>query len=151
MSKNKKAKEELIRRYGAECFIEKLHLRNDLGSKRYTGKQQRAKMKQLTYHHIKMRKDGGPATVENGALLSEENHRWFHQQPPEVQQRLNEIFQEYKKQFDLLNGDDEQIIERIKLMELTFDQFIGKAKKHYNRAKERREFEKRIKDEYKER
>lgn len=30
MSSNKRAKEELIRRYGAECFIEKLKLRKIL-------------------------------------------------------------------------------------------------------------------------
>ena len=30
MSSNKKIKEELIRRYGAECFIEKLKLRNNI-------------------------------------------------------------------------------------------------------------------------
>ena len=29
MSSNKRAKEELIRIYGAECFIEKLKLRKD--------------------------------------------------------------------------------------------------------------------------
>ena len=35
---NKKAKEEMIRLYGAECFIDKLHLRPE-SSKVYTGKQ----------------------------------------------------------------------------------------------------------------
>ena len=62
---NKKAKQELIKRYGAECFIEKLHLRKDVTPRRYTSKNQMQKMKQLTYHHIKMKKDGGQATVEN--------------------------------------------------------------------------------------
>ena len=43
MSKgNKSAKEELIRLYGAECFIDKLHLRPDTDG-RYTGKAQRKK------------------------------------------------------------------------------------------------------------
>lgn len=52
MSKsNKKAKEDLIRLYGKECFIEKLHLRPDT-ERRYTGKAQYHRMKQLTYHHI---------------------------------------------------------------------------------------------------
>lgn len=53
MSKtNKEAREELIKIYGAECFIDKLHLRDDKGRK-YKGKSQHKKMKQLTYHHIK--------------------------------------------------------------------------------------------------
>ena len=57
-------------------------------------------MKQLTYHHIKMKKDGGKATRENGALLSSENHAWFHQQSPQAQGYMNAIFQEYKRQTD---------------------------------------------------
>ena len=48
---NKRAKQELIRLYGKECFIEKLHLRPDT-ERKYTGKAQYHRMKQLTYHHI---------------------------------------------------------------------------------------------------
>ena len=93
---NKKAKEKLIQLYGAECFIEKLHLRKDT-ERYYTSKGQLKRMKQLTYHHIRMKKDGGKATVENGALLSNENHTWFHKQPKESQAKMNKKFQEYKK------------------------------------------------------
>lgn len=39
MSSNKKAKEALIKLYGKECFIEKLHLRPDT-ERKYTGKAQ---------------------------------------------------------------------------------------------------------------
>lgn len=93
---NKSAKEKLIKLYGEECFIEKLHLRKDT-ERHYTGKGQLKRMKQLTYHHIRMKKDGGKATVENGALLSNENHSWFHKQSKEEQERMNKAFQEYKK------------------------------------------------------
>ncbi len=96
MGSNKKAKEKLIQLYGAECFIDKLHLRQDK-NRHYTSKGQYKRMKQLTYHHIKMKKDGGKATVENGCLLSAENHSWFHKQPKEEQERMNKAFQEYKK------------------------------------------------------
>lgn len=48
---NKEARDKLIKLYGAECFVDKLRLRNDKGRK-YTGKAQKHKMKQLTYHHI---------------------------------------------------------------------------------------------------
>ena len=51
MSSNKKVREELERRYGKECFIDKLHLRKDK-KRRYKGKAQMKRMKQLTYHHI---------------------------------------------------------------------------------------------------
>ena len=74
MGSNKKARQELERRYGKECFIDKLHLRKDKRIK-YTGKSQMKRMKQLTYHHILEKSKGGRATVENGALLSTENHR----------------------------------------------------------------------------
>lgn len=51
MSSNKHAKEKLIALYGEECFIDKLHLRKDT-ERKYTGKAQYKRMKQLTYHHI---------------------------------------------------------------------------------------------------
>ena len=35
---NKKARKKLIKLYGAECFIEKLHLRKDTELRQYTGK-----------------------------------------------------------------------------------------------------------------
>ena len=95
MSSNKKAKEALIKLYGNECFIEKLHLRKDK-HRVYKGKKQRAKMKQLTFHHILEKRNGGHATVENGALLSVENHAWFHKQSNTSQAKMNAIFQEYK-------------------------------------------------------
>ena len=93
---NRQAKERLIQLYGAECFIDKLHLRQDNTPRHYTGKAQMKRMKQLTYHHIQEKRNGGKATVENGALLSAENHEWFNKQTPEKQAELNRKFQEYK-------------------------------------------------------
>lgn len=69
MSSNRKAKEELIKAYGAECFIEKLHLRRDIEPRVYTGKAQMRKMKQLTYHHIQEKQHGGQATKENRSII----------------------------------------------------------------------------------
>lgn len=100
MSSNKKAKERLIELYGAECFIEKLHLRKDKG-RVYKGKKQKEKMKQLTYHHILEKRNNGKATVENGALLSAENHAWFNKQSQQAQAQMNQIFQEYKRQVNV--------------------------------------------------
>lgn len=68
MSSNKKAKERLIQLYGPECFIEKLQLRKD-GPKKYTGKGQMKRMRQLTYHHILEKSKGGRATVENRSFV----------------------------------------------------------------------------------
>lgn len=142
---NKNAKQELIRRYGAECFIEKLHLRQDTTPRRYTSKGQKKRMKQLTYHHIRMRKDGGKATVENGALLSAENHQWFHKQSSAAQGYMNAIFQEYKKQADectVVFVDELELPFEVKVMEFGVDE-----KEKFNRAKEKRKTQKII-DEY---
>lgn len=68
MSSNKKAKQKLIDLYGDECFIDKLQLRPQKG-KKYTGKSQMKKMKQLTYHHIKEKSKGGKTTVENRSFI----------------------------------------------------------------------------------
>lgn len=149
MSNNKKAKEELIRRYGAECFIEKLKLRKDTELKRYKSKGQMKRMRQLTYHHIRMKKDGGRATVENGALLSAENHAWFHKQSPRDQAIMNEMFQEYKRQCQecqIVFVDELELPFEVKTMEFHIDERELKRTK-YNRAKEKREFQKRVDEE----
>ena len=142
MSDNRKAKEELIKRYGAECFIEKLHLRKATKPRRYTSKGQLKKMRQLTYHHIKMKKNGGKATVENGALLSAENHRWFHQQSNQAQRYMNDMFQKYKKEMDeqnkeckvVFSEEDIELPYRINVVEFDVDE-----KGRYNRAEKKRE------------
>lgn len=149
MSSNKRAKEELIRRYGAECFIEKLKLRKDTEPRKYKGKGQMKKMKQLTYHHIRMKKDGGRATVENGALLSTENHAWFHKQNPQDQAIMNAMFQEYKKQYqecEVVFVDKLDLGFEIKAMEFHIGDKELRTEK-YNRAKEKREFQKRVDEE----
>lgn len=137
MSRNKYIKNMMIKKYGARCWIEKLSLRIDDTPRRYTSKKQLKRMKQLTYHHIKERRNGGPTTEENGAILSVENHQWFHKQPIEVQRRINEIFQEYKRQFALLNQNDREAITVSKPEELSYEQFITKARQRYNRAKQK--------------
>ena len=142
---NKSAKQELIRRYGKECFIDKLQLRKDDKPRRYTGKGQMKRMKQLTYHHIRMKKDGGKATVENGALLSAENHQWFHQQSPQAQGYMNALFQEYKRQVDecaVVFVDDLELPFEVKPIEFSIDE-----KGRFNRAEEKRKTQKII-DEY---
>ena len=143
---NKRAKERLIQLYGAECFIEKLHLRKDTEPRKYTSKGQRKRMKQLTYHHIKEKRYGGKATIENGALLSAENHEWFNKQSKEAQKQMNELFQEYKQSIECK-------IEFVDGLDTHFS--IASAiivpaeleKEHYNRAKEKRAWQKQVEEE----
>ena len=150
MSSNKKAKEDLIKHYGAECFIEKLHLRPP-EPKHYTGAKQKAKMKQLTYHHIRMKKDGGRATRENGALLSNENHIWFHKQTKLNQEQMNSAFQEYKKRVDneceVVFVDELESDLGIEINGMIFE-IDEKGKIIYNRAKEKRKLQEAMKEYY---
>lgn len=140
MSSNKKAKERLIELYGAECFVEKLHLRKDK-NRIYKGKKQKEKMKQLTYHHILEKRNGGHATVENGALLSAENHAWFNKQSSQAQAQMNQIFQEYKRQADLgiaIVMPVKGIVEAQKVKFDLEDCVEIKLENNYDRAKEQR-------------
>ena len=139
---NKQAKERLIELYGAECFIDKLQLRKDTTPRRYTGKGQMKKMKQLTYHHIVEKRNGGRATVENGALLSAENHQWFNKQSKEKQAEMNRKFQEYKKcKIELVDE-----ITEIEIKATDFE--VPSKSKKFNRAKVKRETQKLIDEEF---
>lgn len=143
---NKQAKQKLIQIYGAECFIEKLHLRVDIDPRRYTSKGQQKRMKQLTYHHIREKRNGGKATVENGALLSAENHAWFNKQSKEAQKQMNELFQKHKQSVECK-------VEFVDELDIRFS--IASAiivpadleKEHYNRAKEKRAWKKQVEEE----
>ena len=143
---NKKARKKLIKLYGAECFIEKLHLRTDTEPRQYTSKGQYEKMKQLTYHHIQEKKNGGKATVENGALLSEENHIWFNEQSKESQKQMNELFQKYKASVGCKVEFVDELDTRFSIASAIIV-LSDLEKEHYNRAKEKRAWQKQVEEE----
>lgn len=143
---NKKAKEKLIELYGAECFIEKLHLRVDKEPRKYTSKGQYKRMKQFTYHHIRERQHGGKATVRNGALLSAENHAWFNKQSKESQKQMNELFQKYKQSVECKVEFVEELDTRFSIASAIVVP-IELRKEHYNRAREKRAWKKEIEEE----
>ena len=154
MSSNKKIKDRLIELYGPECFIDKLKLRKDKKPRRYKSKSQYKRMKELTYHHIKEKRNGGKTTIENGALLSAENHEWFNKQSDKAQRQMNELFQEYKRLVDIgiiVNG--QTLVE--KSIEIDMSNFIEipvietteEIRKKYNRAEEKRKWKKEIEEE----
>lgn len=154
MSSNKKAKERLIELYGAECFIDKLKLRKDKKPRRYKSKSQYKRMKELTYHHIKEKRNGGKTTIENGALLSAENHEWFNKQSDKAQRQMNELFQQYKRLINIgivVNGETlvekELEIDMSDVIEIPLIDTTEEIKRKYNRAKEKREWKKEIGEE----
>ena len=143
---NKKAKEKLIQLYGAECFIEKLKLRQDTEPRRYKSKGQYKRMKQLTYHHIREKRNNGKTTVENGALLSAENHAWFNKQSKESQKQMNELFQKYKQSVECKVEFVDELDTRFSVAS-TVIVANEMEKQHYNRAKEKRKWQKEIEEE----
>ncbi len=143
---NKRAKEKLIRLYGAECFIEKLQLRKDTEPRRYTSKGQRKRMKQLTYHHIREKQHGGQATVENGALLSAENHEWFNKQSKEAQKQMNELFQKYKHSVECSVEFVDELDTRFSIASAIIVP-ANLEKEYYNRAREKRAWKKEVEEE----
>ena len=143
---NKKARKKLIKLYGAECFIEKLHLRKDTEPRKYTSKGQHKRMKQLTYHHIREKQHGGQATVENGALLSAENHAWFNKQSKEAQKQMNELFQEYKQSVECKVEFVDELDTRFSIASAIIVP-SELEKEHYNRAREKRMWQKQVEEE----
>lgn len=157
---NKKAKEELIRLYGAECFIERLHLRPE-ESKVYTGSQlkymrkHQHQLKQLTYHHILEKSlRTGRLQLRMVRFSQNGNHRWFNQQSKENQAKMNEAFQELKKRIDNARECKIELVDildigiNINMAEISFSDEIRPPKEKYNRAKEKREMQRRIDEEF---
>lgn len=142
---NKKAKQKLIRLYGAECFIEKLHLRKDTEPRRYKSKGQYKRMKQLTYHHIREKRNNGKATIENGALLSAENHIWFNKQSEESQKQMNELFQKYKQSVECKVEFVDNLDTRFSIASAII--VPAELEKKYNRAREKRAWKKQVEEE----
>ena len=146
---NKRAKQRLIELYGDECFVDKLHLRPT--KERYKSKAQYKRMKQLTFHHIHKKEFGGKATLENGALLSVENHAWFNKQSPSKQAELNNIFQQYKLGIlEMSNGKVVQV-QNIKI-DFKMEEYdvipLEPDDRKYNRAKIKRETQKALEKYY---
>lgn len=110
---NKKAKNKLIEIYGAYCMFEKANVAeriakiggittysNYLKGKKFKGKNI---LKQLTYHHLQHKADGGSATIENGALVDATAHAYIHSLPRHQEEIVNNMLRAYKINFMELN------------------------------------------------
>ena len=99
---NKSVKDAMIKKYGKKCFIEELGLRTKEEIERDLAKYEKSKRKELcmlTFHHIRERCRGGDASESNGAILRNINHIWFNGLSRERQREINNLFQEYKLNF----------------------------------------------------
>ncbi len=106
MSSNKSAKNALIEIYGKHCMFERARIaerieqmggirtyRSYVAEKRFRGKKI---AKQLTYHHLKHKSDGGRATVENGAVVDATAHAYLHSLPRHQEEIINNMLRAYK-------------------------------------------------------
>ena len=82
------------------------------------------------------------------------NHRWFNQQSKENQAKMNEAFQELKRRIDNARECKIELVDtldigiNINMAEISFSDEIEPPKEKYNRAKEKREMQRRIDEEF---
>lgn len=113
MSSNKGAKNKLIEIYGRHCMFERARVaerieriggiktyRSYLADKKFKGKRI---VKQLTYHHLQHKSDGGKATEENGAVVDATAHAYMHSLPRHQEEIINNMLRAYKINFMELN------------------------------------------------
>ena len=155
MSSNRAARQELERIFGKICMIEAAGIR-------YIPKEQRRKLKGYTQEQLAeilnlSTRHLQKATVENGAIVRGYNHRWLHSLPEEEKEKVNQQLIEFKA---TIIHEAEGKIQRGE--EVTFPLDVDFAdcitipvydtepkkdkgkKKSFNRAKEKREFQRKI-------
>jgi len=152
---NKVAREKLIAIYGkksmfqesgAEKYIEGLKrirtYKKFLEKKKFKGKK--INLKQLQYHHMKHRSEGGRATVENGALVYDPEHSYMHSLPRQQEEIINNHIRQYKIDFMILQNmqvKDSGILEQSEeeeTIEIPVHTY-GKMTKEQEEARQRRE------------
>ena len=154
MSSNKSIRNKMIKKYGKRCMVEAAGIRYIPISKRRKIKGYRKSQETLTYHHIKERQFGGETTEENGAIIKGYNHAWLHSLSEEEKEEVNKRLQEYKLSVALIG--DEGIQAEVLDFDLSDESFeinllpqtkeIKKKRSKFNRAKEKQEFLRRIRD-----
>ena len=79
-------------------------------------------------------------------MLSNENHIWFNKQNTANQDRMNRRFQEYKE-CKVVFVEHVDTDFKIRMQEFSIRPDKGLMKIRYDRAKEKRAFERKVKDE----
>lgn len=158
-SKNKKIRHNLERIYGKGCMFQKAYIAERIAAiggiktykqfieeKHYTLKEIKRLEANMTLHHLKHRSEGGPTTEENSANINELAHRYVHSLPRNQEEVVNNMLRDYKR-MPIKFEDDIVVDFEFKMAEIEFSEESGiVVKKKFNRAKENREFRKRIKE-----
>lgn len=117
MSSNKSIREVMEYTYGKGCMFIRADIAERIKQmggiktykvfiqqKHYTGKKLRRLERNLTYHHLVHKSEGGKATIENGAVINELAHQYIHSLPREQEEVINDMLRDYKKEFELHFG-----------------------------------------------
>ena len=147
-TKNKPVREALIEEFGEKCMYHQgiRDVRPPMAcNKRYKGKKIQD---QLTLHHLKPLRENGPTTKENGSVLCRFCHDYVESRSKEEREQINDELREYKRQHskectvEYVNNLD--VGFEVKAFTFTTEQL--KSKREYNRAKDKRENKKIIKE-----
>ena len=176
---NSKARRRLEKIYGKGCMFKKAHIEEQiealqtkriiksykvfLKETKYTGKKIRQLERNMTYHHLRHRSEGGKTDVDNGAIVNEMAHRYMHSLPREDEEVINNMLRKFKIQGGTLTAteqgiqiedpfgidldyelNDEDVIT-IPVYDNTKEDYIKRQK--FNRAKVKRETQRFIDDE----
>lgn len=96
---NKSVREEMERIYGKKCMIHDVpEIRKQIkGYKTMKGKYKSKHIaNQLTYHHLKPKRAGGKATIDNGALVCRACHNELERLKPAEREKINNMMRQYK-------------------------------------------------------
>lgn len=174
MSKdNKSARQALEREYGKGCMFKAARIEDQvealktiktyktfLRETRYTGKKIHQLEKNITFHHLRHKSEGGKATAENGANINELAHRYLHSLPRDQEEVINNMLRKFKLQggfitptpsglemqpfeieMDLARLDEEDCLV-IPVFDTTEKDM--KKRQKFNRAQEKRAFQRQI-------
>lgn len=149
MSSNKKKREELERIYGkgsmfqkaqTEEYVETLPTitgyKQFIKQRRYTTKIINQLNKAMNYHHLKHKADGGKTTIENGALVTELEHRYLHSLPRPHEEIINNHIRKWK--FDFILMTTQKVLKSGELIPEEPEEYIEiPVRTYYKRPKKR--------------
>lgn len=156
MGKNKSAREALEAIYGKGCMFKRARIaerieaiggiktyKRFLEEKRYTFKEIRRYESVLTYHHLQHKQDGGKETVKNGAEINSLAHCYMHALPREDEEIINNMLRDFKNSIECKVEFTDNLDLPFTVVSTVFKPCELTKKKKYDRAKEKREWQKR--------
>lgn len=166
MSDNKAKREELERIYGkgsmfqkarTEEYIETLPrikgIQQYIREKHYSGKVLKQLRKQMQFHHMQHKSEGGKTTLENGAVVDAVEHPYMHSLPREYEEIINNHIRQWKVDFLTFTTDrvieHEEVTQEPEFIEIPvyeYHKFTKKQLRRMRRRQEKRELREKIKE-----